>query len=498
MTEKQSDDSSGSTFAAEARVLTDVPKQLFIGGQWRDAGGGRTFAVEDPATEKVLCEVADGNAGDALSALQAAAKAGPGWMYTPPRERAELLRRAYEATIAARDDLALLMTLEQGKPLSEAAAEVTYAAEFFRWFAEEAVRIGGGYTRSPDGKARLLTMKQPVGPCLFITPWNLPLAMGTRKLAPAIAAGCTSVIKPAEQTPLTMLALARILAEVGLPAGVVNVLSTSDAPATMNPLLSDPRLRKLSFTGSTATGRALLARASEQVLRVSMELGGNAPFLVFNDADLDKAVDGAMIAKMRFTGQACTAANRFLVDNRIVEDFGQRLAERMGALLLGRGTEPGVTAGPLIDADAVRKVQFLVDDAVAKGAKVLTGGKVRPGLGHFYEPTVLAEVPDGARILSEEVFGPVAPIRSFAYDAEAIAEANATEFGLVSYAYTADLERALRVAEGLESGMVGINQGLVSNPAAPFGGMKQSGLGREGGAEGIEEFLETKYVALPG
>jgi succinate-semialdehyde dehydrogenase/glutarate-semialdehyde dehydrogenase len=480
----------------EARVVEAVPKQLFIGGEWRDASGGARFDVEDPATEQVLCEVADGNAGDALSALQAAAKAGPEFARTPPRERAELLRRAYEATIAARDDLALLMTLEQGKPLSEAKAEVTYAAEFFRWFAEEAVRISGGFTRSPDGRTRLLTMKQPVGPCLFITPWNLPLAMGTRKLAPAIAAGCTSVIKPAEQTPLTMLALARILVEVGLPAGVVNVLSTSDAAATMNPVMSDPRLRKLSFTGSTATGRTLLARASEQVLRVSMELGGNAPFLVFSDADIEAAVEGAMVAKMRFTGQACTAANRFLVDNRVVEDFGHRLAERMSALVLGRGTDPDVTAGPLIDRAAVEKVQFLVDDAVGKGAKVLTGGKARPGVGHFFEPTVLTDVPDGARILSEEIFGPVAPIRSFAYDATAIAEANATEFGLVAYAYTADLDRAMRVAEGLEAGMVGINHGLVSNPAAPFGGMKQSGLGREGGREGIEEFLETKYVAL--
>ncbi|MGQ0468071.1 MAG: NAD-dependent succinate-semialdehyde dehydrogenase [Sporichthyaceae bacterium] len=482
----------------EARVVDAAPKQLYIGGEWRDASAGKTFAVEDPSTEQVLCEVADGNPGDALSALQAAAKAGPVWAHTPPRERAEVLRAAYEATVAAKEDLALLMTLEQGKPLSEALAEVTYAAEFFRWFAEEAVRIGGGFTRSPDGKARLLTMKQPVGPCLFITPWNLPLAMGTRKLAPAIAAGCTSVIKPAEQTPLTMLALTQILHDVGLPAGVVNVLPTNDAAAAMNPLLSDPRLRKLSFTGSTPTGRFLLGRAAEQVLRVSMELGGNAPFLVFHDADMDKAVDGAMLAKMRFTGQACTAANRFLVDGRVVEEFGQRLADAMGALVLGRGTDPATTAGPLIDRAAVDKVQSLVDDAVAKGAKVLTGGKPRAGAGYFYEPTVLIDVPDGARLLNEEVFGPVAPIRSFAYDAEAIAEANNTEFGLVSYAFTTDLERAMRVAEGLESGMVGINQGLVSNPAAPFGGMKQSGLGREGGREGIEEFLETKYVALPG
>jgi succinate-semialdehyde dehydrogenase/glutarate-semialdehyde dehydrogenase len=380
--------------------------------------------------------------------------------------------------------------------LAEAAAEVTYAAEFFRWFSEEAVRVGGQFTRSPDGRTRLLTMKQPVGPCLFITPWNLPLAMGTRKMGPALAAGCTMVIKPAEQTPLTMLALVRILADCGLPPGVVNVLTTSDPGATVNPVLADPRLRKLSFTGSTATGRALLARAADQVLRVSMELGGNAPFLVFADADLDAAVDGAMIAKMRFTGQACTAANRFLVDNRVSDEFAERITERMAAVVVGRGTEPGVTAGPLINAEAVDKVQELVDDAVTKGARVLLGGKPTPGPGHFYPPTVLADVPDGARMLAEEVFGPVVPIRSFSYEAEALAEANATEFGLVAYAYTSDLERGLRAAETLEAGMIGLNQGLVSNPAAPFGGMKQSGLGREGGHEGIEEFLETKYVAL--
>jgi succinate-semialdehyde dehydrogenase/glutarate-semialdehyde dehydrogenase len=407
-----------------------------------------------------------------------------------------LLRRAFEAVTAARDDLALLLTLEQGKPLSEAAAEVDYAAEFFRWFAEEAVRVDGGYRRSPDGRTRLLTMRQPVGPCLFVTPWNLPLAMGTRKIGPALAAGCTVVIKPAEQTPLSVLALVAILVDCGLPPGVVNVVTSSDPAGVTNPLLADPRLRKLSFTGSTAVGRVLLARAADQVLRVSMELGGNAPFLVFGDADIEAAVDGAMIAKMRFTGQACTAANRFLVDNRVVDAFAEQLTERMAACVIGRGTEPGITVGPLIDAAAVEKVQSLVDDAVAKGARMLLGGKALPGPGHFYPPTVLADVPNSARILVEEVFGPVAPIRSFVYDAQALAEANATEFGLVAYAYTADLDRAVRVAEGLEAGMIGINRGLVSNPAAPFGGVKQSGLGREGGFEGITEFLETKYVAL--
>ena len=475
---------------AASRVLQAVPKQLFIDGTWRDAAGGRTFEVVDPATELTLCQVADASPGGVAAAAQAR------WASTAPRERGELLRRAYEAVTAARDDLALLLTLEQGKPLPEAVAEVDYAAEFFRWFAEEAVRVEGGYRRSPDGRTRLLTMRQPVGPCLFVTPWNLPLAMGTRKIGPALAAGCTVVIKPAEQTPLSMLALVAILADCGLPAGVVNVITSSDPAGVTNPLLADPRLRKLSFTGSTAVGRVLLARAADQVLRVSMELGGNAPFLVFGDADIEAAVDGAMIAKMRFTGQACTAANRFLVDNRVVEAFAEQLTERMAACVIGRGTEPGVTVGPLIDAAAVEKVQSLVDDAVAKGARVLLGGKPLPGPGHFYPPTVLADVPDSARILVEEAFGPVAPIRSFVYDAQAIAEANATEFGLVAYAYTADLDRAVRVAEGLEAGMIGINRGLVSNPAAPFGGVKQSGLGREGGFEGIAEFLETKYVAL--
>ncbi|HEX3828029.1 MAG TPA: NAD-dependent succinate-semialdehyde dehydrogenase [Sporichthyaceae bacterium] len=481
---------------AVSRVLAAVPKQLFVDGTWRDAAGGRTFEVVDPATELTLCQVADASPGDALAALGVAAAAQARWASTAPRERGELLRRAFEAVTAARDDLALLLTLEQGKPLSEAAAEVDYAAEFFRWFAEEAVRVDGGYRRSPDGRTRLLTMRQPVGPCLFVTPWNLPLAMGTRKIGPALAAGCTVVIKPAEQTPLSVLALVAILVDCGLPPGVVNVVTSSDPAGVTNPLLADPRLRKLSFTGSTAVGRVLLARAADQVLRVSMELGGNAPFLVFGDADIEAAVDGAMIAKMRFTGQACTAANRFLVDNRVVDAFAEQLTERMAACVIGRGTEPGITVGPLIDAAAVEKVQSLVDDAVAKGARMLLGGKALPGPGHFYPPTVLADVPNSARILVEEVFGPVAPIRSFVYDAQALAEANATEFGLVAYAYTADLDRAVRVAEGLEAGMIGINRGLVSNPAAPFGGVKQSGLGREGGFEGITEFLETKYVAL--
>jgi succinate-semialdehyde dehydrogenase/glutarate-semialdehyde dehydrogenase len=479
-----------------ADVLAAAPKQLFIDGTWRDASGGRTLDVVNPATELTLCQVSDAGPGDALAALGCAAAAQRSWAAVAPRERGELLRRAYEAVLAARDDLALLLTLEQGKPLAEAAAEVAYAAEFFRWFAEEAVRVAGDFRLSPDGRTRVLTMQQPVGPCLFVTPWNLPLAMGARKIAPALAAGCTVVVKPAEQTPLCMLALVRILAECGLPAGVVNVIVSADPAGVTNPLLADPRLRKLSFTGSTATGRTLLARAADQVLRVSMELGGNAPFLVFADADVECAVEGAILAKMRFSGQACTAANRFLVDNRVVEDFAAQLTERMSALVVGPGTEPGVDVGPLIDEAAVVKVQMLVDDAVAKGARLLLGGKPLPGPGHFYPPTVLADVPDTARMLKEEIFGPVAPIRSFAYDAQAIEEANATEYGLVAYAWTADLDRALLLAEQLDAGMVGINQGLVSNPAAPFGGVKHSGLGREGGFEGIGEFLETKYVAL--
>jgi succinate-semialdehyde dehydrogenase/glutarate-semialdehyde dehydrogenase len=487
-----------SLSAHESRVLESVPHELFINGEWRPATGGRTLAVEDPSTGETLCSVADANAGDALAALGAAATAQLQWGASAPRERAEILRSAFEAIIERKDELALLMTLENGKPLADSRTEITYAAEFFRWFGEETVRVAGSFAVSPDGKSRLLTIKAPVGPCLFITPWNFPLAMGTRKIGPAIAAGCTMVIKPAKQTPLSMLALAQILADAGLPAGVLNVLNASDPGSVCNPLLRDARLRKLSFTGSTAVGRDLLTRSAEQVLRTSMELGGNAPFLVFADADVHAAVDGAMVAKMRNGGQACTAANRFLVDNRVVEEFTAGVVDRMAELELGRGTEDGVTVGPLIDAGAVEKVEGLVNDAVQKGAKLLLGGKRRPGPGHFYEPTVLTDVPEGARLLTEEIFGPVVAIREFIYDAEAIAEANNTEYGLVAYAYTTDLQRAMRVAEGLESGMVGLNTGLVSNPAAPFGGVKQSGLGREGGREGIEEYLETKYVAMPG
>ncbi|MGW4486392.1 NAD-dependent succinate-semialdehyde dehydrogenase [Amycolatopsis sp. NPDC004368] len=480
----------------EAGVVGAVDKDLFIGGKWVPAKSGKTFEVQDPSTGTTLCEVADAGAEDGMAALDAAVAAQAGWAAVAPRERGEILRRAYDLLIERRDELALLMTLEMGKPLAEAAGEITYAAEFFRWFAEEAVRIDGGYAVAPNGVGRFLITKQPVGPTLLITPWNFPMAMGTRKIGPAIAAGCTMVIKPAAQTPLSMLALAAILVEAGLPEGVLNVVTTTDAGGVMEPLIRDGRARKLSFTGSTAVGRKLLEQCAEKVLRTSMELGGNAPFLVFEDADLDAAVEGAMQAKMRNIGEACTAANRFYVQRGVAEEFSRRLTERMQALAMGRGTEDGVVVGPLIDEAAVRKVTELVKDATDRGARVLTGGGTVDGPGHFYQATVLTDVPVDARMASEEIFGPVAPITPFDTEDEVIAEANNTEYGLVSYVFTNDVKRALRVSERLEAGMIGLNQGIVSNPAAPFGGVKQSGLGREGGTVGIEEFLETKYIAV--
>jgi succinate-semialdehyde dehydrogenase / glutarate-semialdehyde dehydrogenase len=483
----------------ERAALEQVPTDLFIAGEWRAASAGGTLAVEDPATAEPLVHVADAQVDDALAALSAAADAQAEWAVHPPRERGEILRRAYEAIVAQTDDLALLMTLEMGKALAESRAEITYAAEFFRWFSEEAVRIHGRYMVNTTGKGRILTMRQPVGPCVFVTPWNFPTAMGTRKIAPAIAAGCTMVVKPAKQTPLSMLALAKILEDAGLPAGVLNVITAHSAGAVIEPLLKDPRTRKLSFTGSTEVGRTLIEQSAQQVLRVSMELGGNAPFLVFGDADLDAAVDGAMLAKMRNVGEACTAANRFHVHESLADDFSRRLAERMGALKVGRGTEPDVDVGPLIDEAQRSKVAELVDDAVARGARTLVGGASSSGSGYpgyFFEPTVLADVPGDARLLGEEIFGPVAPVVAFSTDEQAIEAANRTEYGLVAYVYTRDLERAFRVCEAIESGMIGLNQGVVSNPAAPFGGVKQSGFGREGGFEGVGEYLETKYVAL--
>jgi succinate-semialdehyde dehydrogenase / glutarate-semialdehyde dehydrogenase len=485
--------------AAERAVLERVPTELYIGGRWRAAAAGGTLAVEDPATTEELVRVADGQPADALDALAAAAAAQARWGAHPPRERSEILRRAYEAIVEQADELALLMTLEMGKALAESRAEIAYAAEFFRWFAEEAVRIHGRYMVNTTGNGRILTMRQPVGPCVFVTPWNFPMAMGTRKIAPAIAAGCTMVVKPAKQTPLSMLALTKILERAGLPGGVLNVITARSAGAVIEPLLADPRTRKLSFTGSTEVGRTLIERSAQQILRVSMELGGNAPFLVFDDADLDAAVDGAMLAKMRNVGEACTAANRFHVHESLAHEFARRLAERMGALELGRGTEPGVDVGPLIDQDQRAKVAELLGDAVQRGARVLTGGGQPSGPGYpgyFFEPTVLADVPHDARLLEEEIFGPVAPVAAFATEEQALDAANRTQYGLVAYVYTRDLDRALRVCEGIDAGMVGLNQGVVSNPAAPFGGVKQSGFGREGGFEGIGEYLETKYVAL--
>jgi succinate-semialdehyde dehydrogenase/glutarate-semialdehyde dehydrogenase len=479
----------------EKAVIERVPKQLWIGGEWRDGGAG-TLPVEDPATGETICDVADATPEDAISALDAAVAAQPDWAATPPNERSEILHRAFLALNERADELATLMTLEMGKAVAESKAEITYAAEFFRWFAGEALRIDGYYKTAGNAQSRVLVMRQPIGPCFFITPWNFPNAMGTRKIGPAVAAGCTMVIKPAHQTPLSMLALADLLHDCGLPPGVLNVITASSSSAVSAPVISDPRLRKLSFTGSTEVGRKLIEQAAEGILKVSMELGGNAPFLIFDDADLDAAIDGAMIAKMRNVGEACTSANRFHVAEGIASEFAERLGERMGAMKVGRGTEDGVEVGPLIDDAQRSKVAELVDDAAGKGAKVVVGGAPLDGAGYFYEPTVLGDVPQEARLLKEEIFGPVAPVKGFASEEEAIAAANDTEYGLVSYVFTRDLKRALRVCEALETGMIGLNQGMVSNAGAPFGGVKQSGIGREGGNEGIEEFLETKYVAV--
>jgi succinate-semialdehyde dehydrogenase/glutarate-semialdehyde dehydrogenase len=475
--------------------------QLFIGGVWREAESGRRFDVTDPADGSVLTSVADADSGDALDALDAAVAAQPDWAATAPRERGEVLRRAFELITGRADDFARLMSLEMGKTVAEAKGEVTYGAEFFRWFAEEAVRIHGRWMHNPAGGSRLLTLKKPVGPCLFITPWNFPLAMGTRKIGPAVAAGCTMVVKPAETTPLTMLLLAETLEEAGLPPGVLNVITTSTSKDVSAALMADDRLRKLSFTGSTTVGKLLVKQSADELLRVSMELGGNAPFLVFEDADLDAAVDGAMIAKMRNMGEACTAANRFLVHESVADDFAARLGARMGKLTVGRGQDQGVDVGPLIDQKAVDSVHQLVTDAVHDGATLVVGGgppdTPETSRGTFYSPTVLLGVPPEAQINTEEIFGPVAPITTFATEAEAIERANATEYGLASYAFTRDLARTIRLAEGLAFGMVGINTGLISNAAAPFGGVKSSGFGREGGFEGIEEYLDTTYVSLP-
>jgi succinate-semialdehyde dehydrogenase/glutarate-semialdehyde dehydrogenase len=480
----------------EKRVIDSAPHQLFIGGEWRGSHSGATLAIEDPSTGETLCEIADGTPEDAVAALDAACAVQDEWAATAPRDRGEILRRAYELMTERSEELGLLMTLEMGKPLAEAAGEITYAAEFIRWFSEEAVRIDGRYAVNPSGSGRLLTMKQPIGPCLLITPWNFPTAMGTRKIGPAIAAGCTMVVKPAQQTPLSMLALAALLREAGLPDGVLNVVTTSQASAVTGPLFDDDRLRKMSFTGSTPVGKTLMTLASKKLVKCSMELGGNAPYLVFADADLDHAVDQAVIAKMRNGGESCVAANRFHVHSSVADEFAARLSDKLAAMRVARGTEDGAQVGPLIDATQRDKVAELVDDAVGKGAKVLTGGTTVGDRGYFYAPTVLAGIADDASLLREEIFGPVAPIKTFDTDEEAIAAANATEFGLVAYAFTRDIGRALRVSEALQVGMLGLNRGLVSNAAAPFGGIKESGFGREGGREGIEEYLTTKYVAV--
>ncbi|GAB3548421.1 NAD-dependent succinate-semialdehyde dehydrogenase [Arthrobacter tumbae] len=484
------------TAQREQELLSSVPTGLLIGGEWRDASNGKTFDVEDPATGKTLLTIADASPEDGKAALDAAVAAQDSWAKTAPRERGEILRRAFELVTERADDFALLMTLEMGKPLAEARGEVTYGAEFLRWFSEEAVRMSGRYSTAPDGKSRILVNKKPVGPCLLITPWNFPLAMATRKIAPAVAAGCTMVLKPANLTPLTSSLFAKVLEEAGLPAGVLNIVHTSDAGGVTGPLIKDSRLRKLSFTGSTPVGRRLLADASENVLRTSMELGGNAPFLVFEDADLDKAVEGAMAAKLRNMGEACTAANRFIVQESVAAEFADRLAARMKDVTPGRGTEDSSKLGPLIDGKSRDNVHSLVQDAVDDGAKVLSGGSPMDGPGYFYPATVLTGVQSGSRILQEEIFGPVAPIVTFSTEDDAVRLANNTEYGLVAYVFTRDLNRGLRMGERIDTGMLGLNAGVISNAAAPFGGVKQSGLGREGGYEGIEEYLYTQYVGI--
>ncbi|MGN6404856.1 NAD-dependent succinate-semialdehyde dehydrogenase [Sinomonas sp.] len=484
------------TSEREAELLAKVPTGLLINGEWRDATGGKTFAVEDPATGKTLLEIADATSEDAVAALDAADAVQASWARTAPRERAEILRRAFELVTERAEDFALLMTLEMGKPLAESRGEVTYGAEFLRWFSEEAVRDYGRYLTTPEGKNKILVQRKPVGPCLLITPWNFPLAMATRKIAPAVAAGCTMVVKPAKFTPLTTQLFASVMQEAGLPAGVLNIVSSSSASGISGPLLKDSRLRKVSFTGSTPVGRRLIADAAQNVLRTSMELGGNAPFIVCEDADLDKAVEGAMAAKMRNMGEACTAANRFLVQESVADEFTRKFSEAMAALKPGRGTEADSKVGPLIDGGARKDVHALVTEAVQSGARVATGGAPIEGDGYFYAPTVLADVPNDAEILKNEIFGPVAPVTTFKTEEDAIRLANATEYGLASYLYTRDYARMFRVAEQIEYGMVGFNAGVISNAAAPFGGVKQSGLGREGGAEGIAEYTTTQYIGI--
>ncbi|MDN5735098.1 MAG: NAD-dependent succinate-semialdehyde dehydrogenase [Brevibacterium aurantiacum] len=480
-----------------APIIDKLNTGLFINGQWREAEGGKTIDVLNPATGDLITTVADGTAADAAEAIKVAGDTQESWAATPPRERAEILRRAFELLIERADDIAAVMTAEMGKPFAESKGEVTYGAEFFRWFSEEAVRVGGEYTQSTDGKTRVMVSREPVGPCILITPWNFPLAMGTRKIGPAIAAGCTMVFKPAKLTPLTSLMLVDVLVEAGLPAGVLNVVTSESARRVVTPWMESGIARKVTFTGSTEVGIGLLKQAADNVMKTSMELGGNAPFVVCDDADIDKAVTGAVQAKMRNGGEACTSANRLFVHSSIAEEFSTKLTERIGSMTVGNGLDEGTEVGPLVDQDSLDKVASLVDDAVSKGAKVLTGGSKIEGKGFFYSPTVMTDVPLDSQIRTTEIFGPVAPIVTFDTDEEGIALANETEFGLAGYLFSENVERALNLADKMQVGMVGLNTGLVSNPAAPFGGVKKSGLGREGGSVGIEEFLEVKYVALP-
>jgi succinate-semialdehyde dehydrogenase / glutarate-semialdehyde dehydrogenase len=477
-------------------LLANVPTDLYIGGKWRKSSDNRRFDVIDPATEKPIASVASASVEDAKAAVDAASAAMEGWAAKKPRERAEVLRKAFELIIRDTERFAKLMTIENGKALADSRAEVAYAAEFFRWYAEEAVRNIGEVSRAPASGARIFVQHKPAGVAVLVTPWNFPAAMATRKIGPALAAGCAVVLKPASETPLTMLALMPVMEEAGVPAGVINVLPSRRSGPVVDAMLKDPRVRVVSFTGSTEVGRKLLHAAADNVVKPAMELGGNAPFIVFEDADVDAAIDGAMIAKMRNMGEACTSANRFYVHEKVHDEFAKKLTARMQALKLGNGLDDGVMLGPLVNADTRDKVKALVEDAVGKGASVLTGGKAPTGPGYFYPATVLDKVPDSAKLLREEIFGPVAALQTFSSEDEVVKRANDTEYGLVAYVYTRDLSRGMRVSERLEFGMIGLNRGLVSDPAAPFGGMKQSGIGREGAHEGLMEFMETQYVSL--
>lgn len=477
-------------------VIAKVPTQLLIGGEWRDSTSGETFDVENPATGEKLATLSSANSDDAIAALDAACAVQDEWARTTPRERAEILRRAFDLVQERADEFAALMTLEMGKPFAEAKGEVTYGGEFLRWFSEETVRDYGRTATVPEGTLRMITRRKPVGPCLLITPWNFPLAMATRKVAPAVAAGCTMVLKPAKLTPLTAQYFAQTMIDAGLPKGVLNVVAGKSASAISEPLLADDRLRKLSFTGSTPVGRTLLKGAADNVLRTSMELGGNAPFIVFEDADIDQAVQGAMGAKMRNIGEACTAANRFLVHESVAEEFSEKLVAEFEKLNLGNGMDEGVTCGPLVESKALESIAALVDDAAEKGATIATGGKRGDGAGYFYEPTVITNVSRETRVAQEEIFGPVAPIITFSTEEEALELANDTEYGLASYVFTENSDRLWRIADGLEFGLMGFNAGVISNAAAPFGGVKQSGMGREGGAEGIEEYTSVQYLGI--